>query len=212
MEENRKECRDLAVNIYVEPRDAMLGSRAIAHGDRLSLHYKLALPYVERDATVLDIACGGSAGPRILAQKACKVVGGDIDRTVISIACAEDDLDGKVEFRVEDVMSTSFGESSFDVITSFETIEHVDEDRFLAELNRILKPNGLLILSTPQNSLGHIPMNPQHRVEYSFEAITELASRWFDTEYAVGLKQGCIFYEGDPMGTNTFMVLRKRHN
>jgi 2-polyprenyl-3-methyl-5-hydroxy-6-metoxy-1,4-benzoquinol methylase/spore coat polysaccharide biosynthesis protein SpsF (cytidylyltransferase family) len=202
--------REDAMELYLEPRDPIVEKR-IAHGDTLSFHYAMALPYIEEEFCVLDIACGGAYGPLTLAQKARQVVGADLDAACIREAQAAADENSRVYFSCEDVTATRFADASFDLITSFETIEHVDERLYLKEIHRLLKPGGMLLLSTPQNALGHIPMNPQHVVEYSLEQICDKVAPLFDCEEIVGIKQGCIVFKADPTGTNTFMKLRSKN-
>jgi len=91
-----------------------------------------------------------------------------------------------------------------------ETIEHIDDDRkYMLEMKRILKKSGYFIFSTPQNSLGHIPMNNQHIREYSLKQIKILTQRYFKIEHIVGIKQGKIVFPNDPIGSNTVLVCRK---
>jgi len=53
-------------------------------------------------------------------------------------------------------------------------------------------------------------MNPQHIVEYSLQEICAKVSQLFDIEQVVGIKQGCIIFDNDPTGTNTFLKLRRK--
>jgi GT2 family glycosyltransferase/SAM-dependent methyltransferase len=99
---------------------------------------------------VLDIACGEGYGAGMLARKAKRVVGVDIDPLVIEAAKATYGADAKIEFRVGDCIALPFADASFDVVVSLETIEHIDaQDAFVAEAHRVLAPGGLMIVSTP---------------------------------------------------------------
>jgi SAM-dependent methyltransferase len=65
-----------------------------------------------------------------------------------------------------------FGSARFDVVTSFETLEHLEErKRFLAEIRRVLTDNGLVFLSTPNANhtqpVAGRPSNPYHVHEYA---------------------------------------------
>lgn len=101
---------------------------------------------------VLDIACGDGYGTALLAEYAAQVTGVDIDNQVIQVARRKyhrkniSFLQGTVtDIPVE-------GLAKFDIIVSFETIEHVDEmsqTKFLNEVLRLLRPGGLFIVSTP---------------------------------------------------------------
>lgn len=98
---------------------------------------------------VLDLACGEGYGSKILAEKAEHVVG--IDLSSQAIQNAKDKLDyNNIEFKVADCCNTQLDPASYDYIVSFETIEHLSEpEKFINEINRLLKPEGLLIISSP---------------------------------------------------------------
>src|SRR4030066_783433 len=85
--------------------------------------YIFALAYVE-NKNVLDIACGTGYGSYFLAKNGAKfVAGGDISEIAINYAKNKYKLD-TLEFEVENVMKMSYPSEHFDVIVSFETIEH----------------------------------------------------------------------------------------
>lgn len=144
--------------------------------------YLFAAPLV-RSGRVLDVACGTGYGLPILRAGSRVVVGLDGDHGVARHARAEA-KGGGGSVIVGDGQRLPFRDSSFDAITSFETIEHLhDRDRFLAELRRVLSAGGLLILSTP--NANHTrprdgkPRNPHHVHEYTpGELVQELKRRF----------------------------------
>ena len=80
-----------------------------------------------------------------------------------------------------DATKLSFDNELFDVIISFETIEHFDanqRDNYLKELYRILKKDGILIISTPNRKITSPnlkkPLNKFHIIEYSVNEIKKL--------------------------------------
>jgi SAM-dependent methyltransferase len=85
---------------------------------------------------------------------------------------------------VSDGCRLPFADATFDVVTSFETIEHLeDRAQFIAELRRVLKPDGLLILSTPNalftEPVNGKPRNPFHVFEYTPDELTKELRGYF---------------------------------
>jgi len=200
-------CRDFAQNVYLEPRLEVNQDR-ISSGDQLTYHYELALNHLEKGMKTLDIACGDGYGTRLLGKKLDRVVGADIDDEILDRARKLSKDFKNVEYVREDATDMSIPDNSFDAIVSMETIEHIDATEFLSEVKRVLKKGGRLILSTPQNSLGHIPVNAEHVREYSLSEILKLARAYFEVEQIIGIKQGCIIVPGDPKGTNTVLLCK----
>ena len=100
---------------------------------------------------VLDAACGSGYGTKILAEDAGEVVGMDISSEAIAYARNEY-MQSNTRYVVGSVEKLPFEDQVFDVIVSFETIEHVNEtiqNAFLNEIKRVLKEDGILIMSTP---------------------------------------------------------------
>ena len=114
----------------------------------------------------------------------------------------------KLYFSANNVENTNFPEALFDIVTSFETIEHVNWIKFLKEMYKILKNDGLLILSTPQNRFGKIPITPSHLIEFSLTELLNLCKEFFSIEKVIGFKAGKIYFDNDPIGTNTFLIAR----
>lgn len=98
---------------------------------------------------ILDVGCGVGTFAYRISKKAKHVIGIDILPTSIEIAKDFFKSDN-LEFKVADLFEERFPDNSFDCILFLETIEHVDSPvAFIKEFHRILKPNGCLIVSTP---------------------------------------------------------------
>lgn len=131
---------------------------------------------------VLDAGCGVGYGTARLAAPAASAVGVDVSAEAIDYARGHYGAPD-LSFAVMDLSALEFGDGSFDAVTSFETIEHVDDaDAVLGELARVLIADGLLVISTPQvERTTTSPANPHHRVEYSRTDFESLLRRWFES-------------------------------
>jgi len=126
---------------------------------------------------VLDAGCGVGWGTVRLARFARQAVGVDIDEAAVSNA--RERAAGRAEFVVGDLLALPFPERSFDLVVCFEAIEHVAEpQKALDELRRVLRPDGLLAVSSPNR--GVYPAgNPHHMYELTFEELEQsLRSRF----------------------------------
>ena len=128
---------------------------------RTELHlrrYELAADLLAQQApgTVADLACGTGYGASILAPVASTYVGVDLDEHTIRYATRRH-VGPHRTFHTADARHTPIPPNSINLVASFETIEHIDDTpALLREYRRILKPNGTLVVSTP-NRLGPTP-------------------------------------------------------
>ncbi len=99
---------------------------------------------------VLDIACGEGYGSAMLARDAASVIGVDVSaEAVLHAKEAYASVPG-LEFQVGNAASIPLPDNSFDVVVSFETIEHHDKHQeMIDEIRRVLKPDGVLVISSP---------------------------------------------------------------
>ena len=99
--------------------------------------------------TVLDIACGEGYGTEMLSRSARRVYGVDNNRK--TIAHAKNKYGSyRVKFLEGSCQSIPLSDGSVDVVVSFETIEHITEhEKMLGEIRRVLRPGGVLIISSP---------------------------------------------------------------
>ncbi|MCD9086157.1 class I SAM-dependent methyltransferase [Stenotrophomonas sp. SY1] len=134
------------------------------------------------DKKVLDLGCGSGYGAMRLSQKAAEVYGVDISGEAIAYADENYQRDNLHFQKIEPDARLPFPDSSFDVVLSFQVIEHVsDEDGYLQEARRVLAPGGTLIVITPdrRNRLfpGQKPWNRWHLREYDMDTLANLIGR-----------------------------------
>jgi 2-polyprenyl-3-methyl-5-hydroxy-6-metoxy-1,4-benzoquinol methylase len=139
---------------------------------------------------VLDIACGTGYGFSLIGAPGRFLVGVDLDFSAIQKARQEILNDTTVAI-VADGSSLPFSDESFDAITSFETLEHLERrSQFLAELRRVLSANGLCIISTPNANhtqpVNGKPRNPFHLFEYNPEELRAELTNHFESVYLFG--------------------------
>lgn len=146
--------------------------------------YAFASRFV-RGKRVLDIACGEGYGAAALQKAgAAQVVGVDVSEEVCLHARNKYGLDA----RRGTAQQIPLPGEAVDVVVSFETIEHVpDPRRFLDECVRVLKPGGILIISTPNKGIYSWPggaQNPHHCSEMTEEEFSsELNKRFRNTHF-----------------------------
>ncbi len=141
--------------------------------------YYFAAPYVQ--GRVLDIACGTGYGSHMTAKErkreVTEIVAVDNDEETLRYASREYHHQ-KVTYVQGDATDPELPErlGLFDTILSFETIEHLKDDRmFMDNLYRMLKPGGVLVLSSPFGRGRGMPTSePFHVHQLTPEQFEEL--------------------------------------
>jgi SAM-dependent methyltransferase len=149
--------------------------------------YRFAAKYVA-GKSVLDIACGTGYGSQILMDGGAEsYFGVDLGDEPVAFAKSNFKRD-RVSFLQGDILTVNPGRQ-FDLIISFETIEHIaDYKDSLLNLNRLLEPDGILIISTPNRpicspkalTLNDKPSNPYHVQEFTLAEFCDILK---DTGY-----------------------------
>jgi|Deesub1362B_J571_1020462.scaffolds.fasta_scaffold00891_7 ubiquinone/menaquinone biosynthesis C-methylase UbiE len=141
------------------------------------MRYVFASNYV-KNKIVLDVACGAGYGSHFLAIKgAKKVYGVDIDENALKIAKTYY-VHPNVEYIKGDVLKLPFPNNFFDIVVSFETIEHIsDTEKYITEIKRVLKPRSIFICSTPNIKYTKHPKYHVH--EFYPKEFWELVERNF---------------------------------
>lgn len=154
--------------------------------------YAFALAWA-RGRRVLDAACGEGYGAALLARAGAKVTAVDVSPEALEHARARyGELSG-LDFVEADVANLAqLPDASFDLIVSFETLEHLDaQDAMLAGFRRLLAPGGLLLISTPDRRVysdqtGY--RNEFHVRELYRDEFEDLLGRHFGAHRLLGQK------------------------
>jgi SAM-dependent methyltransferase len=142
--------------------------------------YKFACKYA-KGKTVLDIACGtGYSGPMFLDSGAVRYNGVDVNWELIEFATQQHGSE-LITYEKGDICEY-WGGSKYQLITCFETIEHIkDWHKALKNLLKLLDNDGVLLMSSPNrkvtspNSLtvGDKPLNSFHTQEFTPEELSD---------------------------------------
>lgn len=124
---------------------------------------------------VLDVACGEGYGSSSMADVARSVTGVDVSDEAVRHASTTYRKQN-LRFRQGSATALDFADGSFDVVVSFETIEHLAEQaQMLAEIRRVLRPDGLLVISSPNR-----PIYSEESGEHNEFHVKELDFNEFD--------------------------------
>jgi 2-polyprenyl-3-methyl-5-hydroxy-6-metoxy-1,4-benzoquinol methylase len=142
---------------------------------RLFKAYVIAANYVGGD--VLEVGCGEGRGLELILPKSKTFTA--IDK----IAPVIDELQKKFPHCTFKSMNIPpFGglaDNTYDSVISFQVIEHIkNDDLFLAEIQRVLKPGGIALLTTPNRKMS-LSRNPWHIREYLPKELETLARKYF---------------------------------
>lgn len=147
--------------------------------------YEFIIKYC-RKKIVLDAGCGQGWGSALIAKVAKKIIGIDSDEASLKIARDKFTFNNLL-FQKDNLEHLDSVKEKLNVIICLQTIEHLNNpNKFLEKVVKLLKANGVLILSTPNKMSDHIP-SPYHVKEYSATEIKKLLSNYFKHVKLFGL-------------------------
>jgi 2-polyprenyl-3-methyl-5-hydroxy-6-metoxy-1,4-benzoquinol methylase len=142
---------------------------------RLFKAYVVAKDYIEGD--VLEVGCGEGRGVEVLTRNARSFTAVDKIKPVIESLQKKHPEARFISMNIPPL--NGLPDNAYDVVVSFQVIEHIQNDAlFLKEIQRVLKPGGTALLTTPNRRLS-LTRNPWHIREYVPEELKELARKFF---------------------------------
>ena len=145
------------------------------------LHQRLLKPYVVAgqwvNGDLLEIGCGEGRGiqwllPGIKSYSAIDRIEDAVERLGQKFPAGK--------FISGHVPPLPYADATFDSVVSFQVIEHIEDDKlFLSEIQRVLRPNGVALITTPNRPLS-LSRNPWHVREYTGTELAALARNYFE--------------------------------
>lgn len=152
--------------------------------DLIQWNHKQAVKYLNRKfpsgkAAILDIGCFNGFFVRKLLNSGYDAIGIDFNSKALNFGKCNFDLEGRISNKT--VQELLVEGAQFDVVTLFEVIEHLEDfSSVLSDARKLLKPDGLLILSTPNSRMCWRPdldFPPHHLSRFTPEALVSCVSR-----------------------------------
>jgi SAM-dependent methyltransferase len=166
--------------------------------DKMRSIHRVAPDHVGPD--LLEIG-GGQSGLSKLLYPEAQVVNLDFDPSLAEAPC---NVQPGVRFVVGDATDLPFGENSFDTVTMFDVLEHVEDDRAVAcEAFRVLRPGGTVLVTTPNSARWRYPYFAFFRAVCPDE--TELFARWGHVRRGYNQEDLDALFGGSPIAVGGFI-------
>ncbi len=132
--------------------------------------YEFAKKIISKKSSVLEVGSGNGYGTSRLSKNITDIIGIDIDKNAIEYSTKKYGSKSCI-FKKYDGVKIPHKDNTFDAVISFQVIEHIENDEnYVSEIQRVLKDNGIFLLTTPNKSLrlkpNQKPFNRFHIREY----------------------------------------------
>lgn len=160
--------------------------------------YEEAAKYAAENA-VLDVGCNNGYGTVVTAAGSRLTIGVDVSPNAVHFAQLHNSREN-VRYQEIDGLRLPFEDATFDLVISFQVIEHVSQTgRYLDEIRRVLKTAGTALFTTPNARIrldpGMKPWNEFHVREYRADELFSLLKQSFASVEIRGLFARPVLYD-----------------
>ncbi len=152
---------------------------------------------------ILELGCAEGLGTVLLAEGGHRITAVDFDAQSIDHARRTLASHLGIDFRCEDFLGRSMGQ--FDAVVSLDVIEHIEpslEDRFMNTVVSSLKPKGICILGTPNETASAYASQPSrigHVNLYDHDRLMALFHKYFQYVFSFGMNDEVVHTGFPPM-------------
>lgn len=181
------------------------------------LRHLAAYAFVEKlvaKKAVLEVGCGTGYGTYHLSKFASEIVAVDIAKENISICEAEYKKENLI-FLSADGLKLPFEDRTFEVVVSFQVIEHIEPtnvQKYLLEIKRVLGKGGIFVVSTPNSKMTLLPFQKpwysEHKKEYDCKSFKKSIKKVFEDFkiYSLRGSETMEYIERNRVRQNPFLV------
>ena len=154
---------------------------------------------------LLELGVGIGRGMKIMAGKADKITATDKNQELIAGLKKENPTWELIAMHMPPL--AGLPDNTYDYVVLFQVIEHIkDDDLFVKEIYRVLKPGGKCFITTPNIKMT-LSRNPWHEREYTVDGLKKLLSKYFtkvDMQGVYGSKKVMDYYEKNKASVERF--------
>ncbi|MCB5306754.1 class I SAM-dependent methyltransferase [Yersinia massiliensis] len=178
------------------------------HTSRYELAIDIMLKKEEPILNGADIFCGNGYGTYMLSSNFSNVNFIGIDGSSEAINEANINFTRENNIFSNKLYPFTLPVNTFDIITCFESLEHVDKDGLLFdEIKKSCKSNGLIIVSVPNEEIHSLVLNP-HKFHFRHYTHSDFLDK-FGTDLELITWYGQNVYKFDESGVNTHQLLNE---
>lgn len=217
-----KGIRDFFDKMATDRNSTLVRNPIIKYEQMVRSRMVISMVDAKPNEVVLDVGCGNARDLIPLSKTACKCTGIDFSskmieeaRKILSKNCTEG-----VGLEIGDATNLRFADGTFDKVYASEVLEHIpDYSRAISEMARVLKPNGCLVITTPNRRSWYafdryiiyeklLRRKPRHPYD-AWKSFDELASALVDNGLKIVSFAGVCYMPGSVISYHLPKIMKK---